>query len=83
MQGELPVPPRAHHSPGSVLWLVVPTKDSALAQDTPSPLTQPPQGCLGSVQDVEAAQLFWLYQALRDCSAGRKTFQPIVHFVFK
>lgn len=24
-----------------------------------------------------------LYQTLRDCSAGRETFQPIVHFVFK
>lgn len=32
---------------------------SALAQDTLTPFTQPPQGWLGSVQDVEAAHLFW------------------------
>lgn len=34
----------------------------------------------GSCTVVSAPEL---YQALRDCSAGSKTFQPSIHFAFK
>lgn len=70
--------PAHTHSPGSLLWLVVPTVDSAPAQ-SPTPFTQPLQGWLGSAQDVEAAQLFRLQSCTKlsvTALLAEKPFSP-------